>query len=123
MQTTAEHGLISPAHHMKTLVLQDGPLALYRGLPLPLLGTMAETACVFTTMGQVKRVLYGPITPQKRITTAQTCIAGGISGFFISFLLTPILTGLNHLVLAKKAFSEIFNLIIINRYQLTKWSC
>ena len=90
MQTTAEHGLVSPVHQMKTLIIEEGPTAFYKGLPLPLMGAMLETAFTFAILGQVKTFLYGQTTAQNRTTTQQTCIAGGITGLFNSFLLTPI---------------------------------
>ncbi|KDO19591.1 hypothetical protein SPRG_15245 [Saprolegnia parasitica CBS 223.65] len=88
LQTSPEAGRVSALRQVQTLVVNEGPSALYRGLPLPLAGTVMESACLFTTMGQVKNALYGPDAHDLR--PSQIGLAGGITGFFISFLLNPI---------------------------------
>ncbi|OQR89702.1 hypothetical protein ACHHYP_06109 [Achlya hypogyna] len=88
LQTSKQEGRVSALRQVQTLVVNEGPSALYRGLPLPLVGTVMESACLFTTMGQVKTMLYGPDVRELRPT--QVGLAGGITGFFVSFLLNPI---------------------------------
>ena len=63
-------------------------MILFKGLPLPLAGTMIETATLFTSMGQMRKFLVD--NPNDKLTVAQTCIAGGGAGFMVSFVLTPI---------------------------------
>ncbi|OQS07371.1 hypothetical protein THRCLA_00627 [Thraustotheca clavata] len=88
LQTSKKEGRVSAFRQMKTLVVNEGPTALYRGLPLPLMGTVMESAGLFMTMGQVKHYLYG--SNSHDLTPSQVGVAGGITGFFISFLLNPI---------------------------------
>ena len=53
-----------------------------KGLPLPLFGTMIETSCLFTAMGQVKPLLTGQRNgkEQRELTILETLFAGGVAG-------------------------------------------
>ena len=64
-----------------------GISAFYRGIPVPLAGTMLETACLFTSMTQIKHFLY---PNQHNFTVSEIATAGAGAGFVTSFLLTPI---------------------------------
>ncbi|RHY09044.1 hypothetical protein DYB25_014269, partial [Aphanomyces astaci] len=93
LQTQAPRGgrggsSLDAFHHIQSLVVREGPAVLYRGLPMPLVGTMVEMACLFATFGQVKSLLFGRRT--EPLTTWEIASAGGVSGCFISFILTPI---------------------------------
>lgn len=65
----------------------EGVRGLYVGLPVPLLGSMAEMAVLFTAMGRIKRVVAAnPEAP----TLVETCLAGGGAGVCATFVLTPV---------------------------------
>jgi hypothetical protein len=74
---------------LRQSISSEGFSGLYKGLPLPLAGTMIETSCLFTSMGQIKSIMTAG--DDKRILTIpETLVAGGGAGFFVSFILTPI---------------------------------
>ncbi|KAG9406475.1 hypothetical protein AC1031_002795 [Aphanomyces cochlioides] len=85
---STRNGAFSAFGHIAGLVQREGPAVLYRGLPMPLFGTVVETACLFATFGQVKNLLYG--TKTESLATSQIATAGGVSGCIVSFILTPI---------------------------------
>lgn len=76
------------AIHCLTHTIQTrGFLALYKGLPAPLLGSMAENAVLFLSYGEVKRLLGE--TPQKELSLLQLSLAGAAAGGITSFVLNP----------------------------------
>lgn len=76
-----------PLDCVRQTLKTDGVRGLYVGLPVPLLGSMAEMAVLFTAMGRIKRVVAAdPEAP----TLAETCLAGGGAGVCATFVLTPV---------------------------------
>eukprot|EP00946_MAST-07B_sp_MAST-7B-sp1_P002381 g2381.t1 len=76
-----------PLDCVRQTLKADGIRGLYVGLPVPLLGSMAEMAVLFTAMGRIKRVVAEePEAP----TLAETCLAGGGAGVCATFVLTPV---------------------------------
>ena len=71
-------------HTIKT----KGFLSLYRGLPAPLMGSMAENSVLFLCYGEVKRRL-GEIPGEKELTILELACAGAIAGGVASFFLNP----------------------------------
>ena len=82
----------SSAQCFRASLADGGIKGLYKGLPLPLFGTMIETSCLFTAMGQVKPLLTGQRNgkEQRELTILETLFAGGVAGAAVSFVLTPI---------------------------------
>jgi hypothetical protein len=65
---------------------------LYRGMSLPLAGTVLETATLFTANGWLRRELMamGSLSPEADLPMPYVLAAGGGTGFFVSWVLTPI---------------------------------
>lgn len=75
-----------------TTLRKEGVRGLYRGLAAPLAGTIVETATLFFTNGVMKRFLSdrGHLAPGEELPLPLVLLAGGGTGFFVSFVLTPI---------------------------------
>lgn len=69
-------------------VRNEGAGALFRGMSLPLAGTMIENAILFGTNSQVKKAMQA--SKGRPLNMKEVLMAGGLSGFIISFVLTPI---------------------------------
>ncbi|CAE6501209.1 unnamed protein product [Rhizoctonia solani] len=72
----------------------EGVRGLYRGLPMPIVGAMAENASLFLAYNKIQDTLlkyphFRPSTNHK-VTLDGIAIAGGGAGTVASFLLTPI---------------------------------
>ncbi|KAG9093201.1 hypothetical protein FS749_014862 [Ceratobasidium sp. UAMH 11750] len=72
----------------------EGVRGLYRGLPMPIVGAMAENASLFLAYNKIQQVLqkypHFNTGPGQRIPLDGIAIAGGGAGTVASFLLTPI---------------------------------
>ncbi|KAF9041335.1 mitochondrial carrier domain-containing protein [Panaeolus papilionaceus] len=86
-----------PLHCLMQTWRDEGFRGLYRGIPAPLAGSMAETATLFvayTSFQRVIRKLSGHFNYQKSssepLSMLQTGIAAAGAGFVASFVLTPI---------------------------------
>jgi len=67
--------------------------ALYRGLPSPLLGSMAECSTLFVAYGAMKswlNVNEDSATLANPVPMWKYCVSGAWSGCFSSFVLTPV---------------------------------
>lgn len=70
-----------------------GAAALYRGLPSPLLGSMAECATLFVTYGAMKNALgvdEAAASLARPVPMWKYCAAGAGSGCCVAFVLTPV---------------------------------
>lgn len=67
----------------------EGFPGLYRGLPAPLVGAMAENACLFLAYEEIQRMLKY-ITRKSDLGLKEKAIAAFGSGTVTSFVLTPI---------------------------------
>jgi ornithine carrier protein len=86
-QATTGTSFTGPLDCFKQTLKQGGVRGLYAGLPVPLLGSMAEMGVLFTAMGRIKHLTaQDPEHP----TLTETCLAGGGAGIFASFVLTPV---------------------------------
>lgn len=74
-------------HCLSHTVQTRGFLALYKGLPAPLLGSMAENAVLFLSYGEVKRMLGE--TKENELGLLQLSLAGAAAGGIASFVLNP----------------------------------
>ncbi|KAJ3986186.1 mitochondrial carrier domain-containing protein [Lentinula detonsa] len=68
----------------------EGFKGLYRGLPVPLVGSMAETAAVFVAYSSLKNVIHRYYDSPNELTIPQLCLAAAGAGAATSFILTPI---------------------------------
>jgi hypothetical protein len=76
------------AMHCLTHTIQTrGFLSLYKGLPSPLLGSMAENAVLFLSYGEVKRLIGE--TKDHELTLFQLAMAGSAAGGITSWVLNP----------------------------------
>lgn len=70
----------------------EGIRGLYRGLPAPIVGAMAENASLFLAYGELQNVvrrIYAQPLPEK-LSMAQLAVAAAGAGAITSFVLTPI---------------------------------
>lgn len=77
---------------LRSLLATEGVAGLYRGMLLPLAGTSLETATLFTANGYLKRSLRerGLLAPDSELPLGYVLLAGGGTGFCVSWVLTPI---------------------------------
>ncbi|KAK0392627.1 hypothetical protein NLU13_2122 [Sarocladium strictum] len=70
----------------------DGIAGLYRGISAPLVGAAAETSSLFLFESVGREALYtaGLASREKDLSLTALYFTGGFSGFFASFVLTPI---------------------------------
>jgi ornithine carrier protein len=82
----------SPSELFRQISEREGVRALFRGMSLPLAGTVLETATLFLTNGYLKRSLaeLGHIGPGDNLPMPYVLLAGAGTGFVVSFVLTPI---------------------------------
>jgi hypothetical protein len=71
---------------------RDGLRGLYRGMSLPLAGTVLETATLFSANGYLKRTLAaaGEVPAGEHLPLRYVLAAGAGTGFCVSWVLTPI---------------------------------
>ncbi|EGN92526.1 hypothetical protein SERLA73DRAFT_191036 [Serpula lacrymans var. lacrymans S7.3] len=71
---------------------EEGIRGLYRGLPVPIFGSMAETAALFVAYSQIQSLIrWSNNAPQSsELNISQLGLAAGGAGFLTSFILTPI---------------------------------
>ncbi|KDR76475.1 hypothetical protein GALMADRAFT_246843 [Galerina marginata CBS 339.88] len=71
---------------------KEGVRGLYRGLPAPIVGAMAENASLFLAYGEfqnlIRRVAHRP--SEEKLPLYHLALAAGGAGAVTSFLLTPI---------------------------------
>ncbi|GLB39255.1 putative mitochondrial carrier (TC 2.A.29) family protein [Lyophyllum shimeji] len=81
-----------PLDCLKKTWHNEGIRGLYRGLPAPIVGAMAENASLFLVYGELQNVILRvsgrPLSEDP--TMPQLALAAAGAGMFTSFLLTPI---------------------------------
>ncbi len=82
----------APPITLRSIVAKEGLMGLYRGMSLPLAGTVLETATLFTANGWLRRELktVGSLPAEAELPMRYVLLAGGGTGFFVSWVLTPI---------------------------------
>ncbi|KAG0700575.1 mitochondrial carrier domain-containing protein [Suillus ampliporus] len=73
----------------------EGVRGLYRGLPVPIFGAMAETASLFVAYSQIQSLIRWSTNNNNTslstpLTLSQLGLAAGGAGFLTSFILTPV---------------------------------
>jgi len=70
----------------------EGVRGLYRGLPAPIVGAMAENASLFLAYGELQNAVrwVNGVPISRELSLPQLAIAAGGAGAITSFLLTPI---------------------------------
>lgn len=76
-----------PLDCVRQTLRSEGIRGLYTGLPVPLIGSMAEMAVLFTAMGRIKRIVA---KDAEKPTLTETCFAGAGAGICATFVLTPV---------------------------------
>ncbi|KAI0635304.1 mitochondrial carrier [Trametes polyzona] len=71
---------------------KEGIRGLYRGLPAPVVGAMAENASMFWAYSELQGVFrwWGAAPAGQPLSLGQLALAGAGAGCFTSFVLTPI---------------------------------
>lgn len=82
-----EHNL-STGDCIRKLYHSEGITGFYRGVPTPLLGSMAEISCLMTSYGFAKRFLGE--RPGTELPMWKLALAGGFAGVGVSAVLTPV---------------------------------
>lgn len=82
-----------PWHCLSHTYIHEGLRGLYRGLPAPVLGSMAENASLFLSYTQIQQLLIslkaGAIT-EADLGMRELCMSAAGAGAITSFVLTPI---------------------------------
>ncbi|THU81576.1 mitochondrial carrier [Dendrothele bispora CBS 962.96] len=68
----------------------EGIVGLYRGLPVPLVGSMAETAAIFVAYSTFQNLIRKFTNTQGELSIPQLATASAGAGAVTSFILTPI---------------------------------
>ncbi|KIK94543.1 hypothetical protein PAXRUDRAFT_142622 [Paxillus rubicundulus Ve08.2h10] len=73
----------------------EGIRGLYRGLPVPIFGSMAETAGLFVAYSQLQSFIRwstpnASTSPPRQLTLPELGLAAAGAGFLTSFIMTPI---------------------------------
>ncbi|KAK2461013.1 hypothetical protein APHAL10511_006954 [Amanita phalloides] len=81
-----------PWHCLVQTWKYEGIRGLYRGLPAPVVGAMAETAAIFVSYSYFQNLIRAVSLTGKdsSLTIPQLALAAGGAGFVTSFVLTPI---------------------------------
>lgn len=81
-----------PLDCFRQSIKSEGFLSLYRGISAPLVGAAAETSSVFFFENLGREALYRTsLWPrEERLSLPALWLTGALSGFFASFILTPI---------------------------------
>lgn len=70
---------------------KEGTRGLYRGLPAPIVGAMAENASLFWSYRELQNAIRAVSKqPAQELSLDQLALAGAGAGFLTSFVLTPI---------------------------------
>ncbi|KAF8271846.1 mitochondrial carrier [Lactarius quietus] len=71
---------------------KEGVRGLYRGLPAPIVGAMAENATLFLAYGELQNIIrqVGNIPVTQALSLPQLTLAAAGAGTITSFVLTPI---------------------------------
>ena len=77
-----------PIDCFRKILRQEGIQGLYRGLAVPLAGTVMETACLFAANGKIKEIMGEE--KGKPLGLPKVFAAGAITGSIVSNILTPV---------------------------------
>ncbi len=82
----------SARNTLRGILSSEGLTGLYRGMSLPLMGTVLETAMLFTANGYLKRRLREEqgLHPDAELPMPYVLLAGAGTGFCVAWVLTPI---------------------------------
>ncbi|KAG6915565.1 hypothetical protein DXG01_010970 [Tephrocybe rancida] len=81
-----------PLDCLKQTWTEEGLRGLYRGLPVPIVGSMAETAALFVAYSGFQDIIRSmTLRPRtEKLTIPELGLAAGAAGFVSSFIITPI---------------------------------
>jgi len=89
LQTTPEKYGNSAIRCFRAMVENEGYTSLFRGLPAPLFGAMAENSIIFWSYGVAARYIGGG-KPKSELSCAQIGISAFLAGFAVGTWLTPV---------------------------------
>ena len=88
VQTQSANGpQLSPLQMLSKTVRETGAMSLYRGLPSPLVGSMAENSVLFSSYSFAGRCISKDPENQP---FGQKLVCGMFSGFCVAKVLTPV---------------------------------
>ena len=92
LQTSYVGAKDSARNTLRGILSSEGLTGLYRGMSLPLMGTVLETAMLFTANGYLKRRLREEqgLHPDAELPMPYVLLAGAGTGFCVAWVLTPI---------------------------------
>lgn len=74
---------------LREMTSKEGYLSLFKGLPAPIVGAMAENSIIFWSYGLAARcVLNGK--PKHELSLSEIGFCGGVSGFAVGTWLCPV---------------------------------
>lgn len=75
-------------HCLTHTIKKNGIMSLYKGLPAPLMGSMAENSVLFLCYAEIRRGL-GEKPGEKELTIFELACSGAVAGGVASFFLNP----------------------------------
>lgn len=90
--TSAVQVYAGPIDCVRRTLAAEGVRGLYKGMAFPLVGTVLETATLFTANGTLRRALIegGHLPPGADLPIPLVFASGAGSGLCVSFVLTPV---------------------------------
>mmetsp|Transcript_12462 Transcript_12462/g.24716 ORF Transcript_12462/g.24716 Transcript_12462/m.24716 type:complete len:307 (-) Transcript_12462:485-1405(-) len=79
---------LSPMQMLSATIKKEGFTGLYRGIPSPLLGSMAENSVLFSSYGLASRMMH--TGDAETMPFGKKLGAGAFSGFCVAAILTPV---------------------------------
>ncbi|KAI8897099.1 putative mitochondrial ornithine carrier protein AmcA/Ort1 [Globomyces pollinis-pini] len=77
---------------IRNILKTEGVRGFFTGISAPLVGSMAENAVLFLAYAQIQRGIryFNGTKDTQPLSLGQLCLAGGLSGAVVSFVLTPV---------------------------------
>jgi len=89
LQTTPEKYGNSALQCFRTMTESEGYMSIFRGLPAPLFGAMAENSIIFWSYGLAGRYIGGG-KPKSELSLTQIGASAFVAGFAVGTWLTPV---------------------------------
>lgn len=77
---------------VQNIIGKEGVYGFFNGISAPLVGSMAENAVLFLSYNQIQSTIrkFHGLKDGTQLSLRDLCLAGGLSGAVVSFVLTPI---------------------------------
>lgn len=89
LQTTPEQYGNSALECLRVMTSKEGYMSIFRGLPAPLFGAMAENSIIFWSYGLTARLLLNG-KPKTELSLSEIGFSGLVSGFAVGTWLCPV---------------------------------